>query len=730
MGASETGDAGGLSIRGIMLPDQDRTVDHLAHRLRVPLLRLDGHDADAKRGEIARRFHETFSLYERLFEHLAEPAAWYEKAITLRHPLIFYFGHTATFYVNKLQVAGLITERVNPTLEAIFAVGVDEMSWDDLDTHDIAWPAVGEVRAYRARVRALVDEQIRTMPLVLPIAMESPWWAILMGMEHENIHLETSSVLIRQLPLARVRPVAEFTAAFAAGPAPPNALLPVAGGLVSAGKDRDNPLYGWDNEYGRHRVALHDFAAGRQLVSNGEFRAFVEARGYGESCWWSPEGERWREFAKAHHPTFWVEEAGAWKLRLLATERPMPWNWPVEVNCHEAQAFCAWQSAQTGRTLRLPSEDEWRRLRDVSGVADSDQWGEAPANIGLAYGASPCAVDRFRHGEFYDVIGNVWQWTTTPIYPYEGFAVHPYYDDFSVPTFDQQHNLMKGGSFISLGHETQIEARYAFRRHFFQHAGFRYVESSNQLPEVPPYETDTAVSQYLEFHYGAEYFGVANFPAAVARLAISAMQGRPMRRVLDLGCAVGRASFELARAFTNVTGLDFSARFIQAGTELRASGRYAYTLPVEGEIVSHQSVDLHELGLAGHTKAVEFFQADACNLKPHYRGYDLVVAANLIDRLYRPRRFLEDIGARIEKGGLLVLTSPYTWLTEHTAREEWLGGFKKNGETWTTLEALRDILGGEFRLLADSPFDLPFVIRETARKFQHTIAQVTVWERR
>jgi putative 4-mercaptohistidine N1-methyltranferase len=179
-----------------------------------------------------------------------------------------------------------------------------------------------------------------------------------------------------------------------------------------------------------------------------------------------------------------------------------------------------------------------------------------------------------------------------------------------------------------------------------------------------------------------------------------------------------------------VTGVDFSARFIQVATELRARGRYTYTLLVEGEIVSHQTADLHRLGLAGHTDTIEFFQADACNLKPHYRGYDLVVAANLIDRLYRPRRFLEDIGARIEKGGLLVLTSPYTWLGEHTAREEWLGGFKKNGETWTTLEALRDILEGEFRLLADSPFDLPFVIRETARKFQHSIAQVTVWERR
>ncbi len=713
-----------------MVAERDGVGHQTTRPLRVPLIRLDGGDPETRRAEIRHVFHETFSLYERLFEHLAAPEAWFEKAISLRHPLIFYFGHTAAFFVNKFQVAGLVTERLNPALEAVFAVGVDEMSWDDLDLHDVAWPSVSEVRDYRAQVRALVDEKIRALPLTLPIDMDSPWWAILMGIEHENIHLETSSVLIRQLPLSRVRPVAAFAPLTAAAKAPANALLPVPGGLVAAGKKRRDPLYGWDNEYGRHEALLRDFAASRYLVSNGEFLAFVEAGGYGEPQWWSEEGGRWRAFASPRHPTFWVETGDGWRLRLLASERPMPWNWPVEVNCHEAQAFCAWKSAQTGRALRLPSEDEWRRLRDLSGLAESDRWADVPANIGLAHGASPCAVDRFRHGELYDVVGNVWQWTATPIYPYDGFAVHPYYDDFSVPTFDQQHNLMKGGSFVSLGNETQVEARYAFRRHFFQHAGFRYVDSPNALPEVPVYETDEAVSQYLEFHYGAEYFGVANFPAAVATAAIAAMRGRPMRRALDLGCAVGRASFELARAFDEVTGLDFSARFIQVGSRLRAAGQYAYTLPAEGEIVSHESARLADLGLAGRAHAVAFFQADACNLKPHYTGYDLVVAANLIDRLYRPRRFLEDIGARINPGGLLVLTSPYTWLTEHTPRDEWLGGFKKNGETWTTLDALQAILGREFQLLPGCPLDLPFVIRETARKFQHSVAQVTLWERR
>ncbi|MEY2334872.1 5-histidylcysteine sulfoxide synthase [Acidithiobacillus ferrianus] len=699
-------------------------------RTRIATPRLDGAHAEQKREEIRRIFHETFSLYEQLFDHLAEPAAWYEKAIPLRHPLIFYFGHSATFYVNKLQVAGLVGQRLDSRLESVFAVGVDEMSWDDLDETHYDWPAVDDVRQYRQRVRELVDGLIREMPLSLPITWDSPWWVILMGIEHENIHLETSSVLMRQLPLSRVRPVEAFRPWTSAGAAPDNILQAVAGGAVRLGKARADPRYGWDNEYGLHQVVLQPFHASRFLVSHQEFLAFVEQGGYSESRWWTAEGDRWRRFSQARHPTFWVPDQDTWRLRLIAEERPMPWNWPVEVNALEADAFCRWKSDRIGQSLRLPSEDEWRHLRDLSVLADSDAWDDAvPGNIGLAADCSPCPVDQFRQGDFYDVVGNVWQWTATPIYPFPGFEVHPVYDDFTVPTFDQQHNLIKGGSFISLGNETQREARYAFRRHFFQHAGFRYVASPNALPEIPVYESDALVSQYAEFHYGRPYYGVANFAAEVVGIAVAAMTGRPLRRALDIGCAVGRGSFELARHCPEVTGLDFSARFISVGVQLRERGHFSYTLTEEGELQSYRTADLAALGLAETADRVHFFQADACNLKPLYRDYDLVVAANLIDRLHHPRKFLEDIAGRILPGGLLVITSPYTWLEEHTARAEWLGGFKRDGENLGTFDALREILSGPFRLRDDSPRDLPFVIRETARKYQHSIAQVSLWER-
>ncbi|MBQ0775958.1 MAG: DinB family protein, partial [Pseudomonas sp.] len=115
---------------------------------------LGGSDPEAKRAEMAEYFTSVFDRYESLFDLLANDAAFYDKPIALRHPLIFYFGHTATFYTNKLVLAKLLRERIDPRLESICAVGVDEMSWDDLDDTHYEWPSVGEVRAYRQKVRA------------------------------------------------------------------------------------------------------------------------------------------------------------------------------------------------------------------------------------------------------------------------------------------------------------------------------------------------------------------------------------------------------------------------------------------------------------------------------------------------------------------------------------------------------------------------------------------------
>ena len=248
----------------------------------------------AKREALRRYFHQTCEAYDRLFALIRDDAAYYTRHEPLRHPLIFYFAHPAVFYVNKLTAGRFIPQRLDAKIEAMMAVGVDEMSWDDLNTAHYDWPTVQEIRDYRLRVRELVDEFLTTMPLELPISSNSPAWVILMGIEHERIHLETSSVIMRMMPLEHLRRGDNLAADERAlwkscterGTPSANEWLPVAGRVVRLGKPARDRTYGWDNEYGSDEVVLPPFRAARQLVANAEFLKFVAAGGYRDETLW------------------------------------------------------------------------------------------------------------------------------------------------------------------------------------------------------------------------------------------------------------------------------------------------------------------------------------------------------------------------------------------------------------------------------------------------------------
>jgi len=243
-----------------------------------------------------------------------------------------------------------------------------------------------------------------------------------------------------------------------------------------------------------------------------------------------------------------------------------------------------------------------------------------------------------------------------------------------------------------------------------------------------PYESETLVNQYMEFHYGASYFGVENYPRQCADLCLRATAALPRRKALDVGCAVGRSTFELARVFDSAIGVDLSARFIACANHLRLHRRLAYAVPVEGDREEQKQADLSPLGLDAVSNRVDFAVADACALDDRYTDLDLVFAGNLLDRLYNPGCFLRAIKGRLRPGGILVVSSPYTWLEEFTPRENWVGGYARSSEDVSTLEGLRRILTPGLQP-AQPPVDVPFVIRETARKFQHSIAELSVWRR-
>jgi len=696
---------------------------------------LHGTDSELKRQEIKAYFQQCYKRYESLFDLIADEKAYFQKADPLRHPIIFYYGHTATFFINKFKLAKIIDERIDPELESIFAVGVDEMSWDDLNEKHYEWPTLKETQAYRDKVYDLVSDLIDRLPLTLPITEGSPWWIILMGIEHENIHLETSSVLLRQLPFKMIKEDAQWKECTEYGDAPKNELLDVSAGRVILGKNRDAQLYGWDNEYGEHQTELPAFKASKYLVSNAEFLIFVEEEGYECDDLWSEEGASWKQYTKAKHPLFWIEDNSmktGYRFRTLSREINLPLNWPVEVNYLEAEAFCRWLSEKEGKMITLPTEDEYIRLRDEVKVPAYLEWtakGNAPANINLEGFASSVPVDTYKQGEFYDVVGNVWQWSRTPMYPFDGFKVHPIYDDFTVPTFDGKHNLINGGSWASCGNLATQKSRYGFRRHFYQHVGFRYVQSHyEEKVTTNSYTTDSIISQYCHFGWGENRLGVENYPAKCASLALEYMKDKPKGRAFDIGCAIGRSSFELARGFDEVIGVDFSARFIQEAQALKENGILRYVMPTEGELENFYEVNLTDFNLENERKKVAFWQADACNLKPIFKDFDLIFAGNLIDRLYDPKKFLDSLASRMNDGGLFIMTSPYTWQEESTPKEKWIGGYKRDGENVSTLQGLEEILGKDFRLIDTR--DVPFVIQETARKHQHTIAQMTIWEKR
>ena len=403
---------------------------------------------------------QTYELDEKLFDLLEDKKFLYEQPNRLRHPLIFYYGHTATFFINKLILANIIKQRVNPRFESIFAIGVDEMSWDDLNSRHYTWPTYEETKAYRDEVKQIVLDLIDTLAFTMPINWDSPMWITLMGIEHENIHIETSSVLLRELDIKFLKSEEIFSYKNEAlNTYPKNELLDVKGSTVILQKDRNNPIfYGWDNEFSFHKALIKDFQASKYLVSNGEFLEFIKEGGYSKPEFFSTEGKSWLEFTKAKHPTFWIKKDDNYFLREINRIVSLPMNYPVDINVYEAEAFCKYKSLKLGFEVRLPSEDEYYALYNYTNAQEKE------ANIGLKqFNQSP--VDKYsfktNSDDFYDVVGNVWQWSLTPIYPFDDFETHPIYDDFTTPTFDDRHALIKGGSFISFGNETLKEARYS-----------------------------------------------------------------------------------------------------------------------------------------------------------------------------------------------------------------------------------------------------------------------------
>jgi putative 4-mercaptohistidine N1-methyltranferase len=248
------------------------------------------------------------------------------------------------------------------------------------------------------------------------------------------------------------------------------------------------------------------------------------------------------------------------------------------------------------------------------------------------------------------------------------------------------------------------------------------------------YDSERGASEYLLFHYGAADLspppgwaeaGAPPFPARCVSQSLDAARLPDAARALDLGCAVGRSSFELARHCAEVIGQDFSRIFIDLANRLRRRGSLGYKSFEEGELTqARRAVVPADID----RRRVKFEVGDATRLRPDLGQFDVVLMANLIDRLEEPLRCLERLPGLLRPGGQLIVASPYTWLAGYTPKENWLGGFARGGRPVRTFDTLRRILSPHFELARRQ--DVPFLLREHARKYQLGLSEASTWVRR
>ena len=245
------------------------------------------------------------------------------------------------------------------------------------------------------------------------------------------------------------------------------------------------------------------------------------------------------------------------------------------------------------------------------------------------------------------------------------------------------------------------------------------------------YETSKLLEEYLLLHYGTPdqilpwSFGpkeALEFPRRCVAERILPVEGA---RALELGCAVGRACFELSEKCREVIGIDFSASFIEQAKELAKDRKVQFSSADEGDLTREHS---YELESRFHPERVHFEVGDATQLRPDLGEFDIVLACNLLCRVPYPQAVLHRLPDLVKPGGQLLITSPYTWMQEYTPRRFWLGGFHRGGDEVRSLQSITKALQNDFEL--DSVEDMPFLIREHSRKFQWCVSQSSRWIRK
>jgi iron(II)-dependent oxidoreductase len=265
---------------------------------------------------------------------------------------------------------------------------------------------------------------------------------------------------------------------------PPPAAAPVIADevVVPAGEfEMGTSTHPWalDNERQAHRAGTNAFAIDRYPTTCGEYLEFIADDGYAREELWSAGGWRHRTEAGLTAPLFWERDASGWYRTEFGRTVPIDPAQPVLHVCYyEAEAYARW------RGKRLPTETEWEkaaRFDPATGASSAYPWGDTGpdatrANLGQRH-LSPAPIGAYPDGAsplgVQQLIGDVWEWTSSDFVPYHGFRAYPY-EEYSLVFFGSEYKVLRGGSFATdpvVARSTFRNWDYPIRRQIF--SGFR-----------------------------------------------------------------------------------------------------------------------------------------------------------------------------------------------------------------------------------------------------------------
>lgn len=437
---------------------------HLSDTDRDDAERLREHIVDV----LSRARRRTIALTECLNE--SELVAQHSR---LMSPLVWdlaHIGNQEEFWLVR-NVGGRDPVRPDwPELDELY----DAFQHPRADRPELPLLPPEQARDYVDAVRARTWEVLERSPLRGEERLIDQGFAFGMIAQHEQQHDET---MLATHQLRTGNPVLS-------APAPPEPSAPANGEAVIPDGEfimgTSNDSWSLDNERPAHLVHVPGFAIDAAPVTNAQYLAFIGDGGYRRPELWSERGWAHRQEAGLVAPQFWEQDsAGSWWRRAFGTMVPVRLQQPVVHVCwFEAQAFAAWAGK------RLPTEAEWEktaRFDQTTGRSHFYPWGStAPgpntANLGQRH-LEPAEVGAYPGGAssagVHQLIGDVWEWTSSGFEPYQGFRAFPY-REYSEVFFGGDYRVLRGGSFGTDWVACRGTFRnwdHPFRRQIF--AGFR-----------------------------------------------------------------------------------------------------------------------------------------------------------------------------------------------------------------------------------------------------------------